>query len=339
MAKRDGNFGEEDDDLLVITTIFINIDENRKPYAQYRFAEEFIKKKNDVSKSLSKKLEEAIEYLENSRIYLNDDKNKVFGIYKIYNSFKEESLDSGSEVLQEVYLGEYFSGIEDDQDSGIEYSFLERNTYPEESDFGAFIEAEELMIQLSIGKPKSSYMFSFPIFAYGELKGVAYFLYDKDKFDLKEILEKNHELLTVMVTQEYEKNELINVLNHYGEKPRDLLRPYRNLFSSLNIVGYEAFRQIGESKPLNRYLKELGYENYYKRYAKILEKQIDNVKIARRARIKSAIISIIVDSFAHNTGAHTLIALKWWFENRFKIMDRSFSLVQRRSGKRINRSM
>ena len=39
---------------------------------------------------------------------------------------------------------------------------------------------------------------------------------------------------------------------------------------------------------------------------------------------KTAIISILVDSYSHNISAHSLSALKWWFELRSKILERRF---------------
>jgi hypothetical protein len=41
-----------------------------------------------------------------------------------------------------------------------------------------------------------------------------------------------------------------------------------------------------------------------------------------REKIFSAIISILVDSYAHNISAHSLTALKWWFENRVSDFDK-----------------
>jgi len=43
-------------------------------------------------------------------------------------------------------------------------------------------------------------------------------------------------------------------------------------------------------------------------------------------RNKSAITSILVDSFAHNISAHSLASLKWWFELRHRMMDRRFQI-------------
>jgi len=44
------------------------------------------------------------------------------------------------------------------------------------------------------------------------------------------------------------------------------------------------------------------------------------------ANLESAIISILVDSYAHNISAHSLSALEWWFSNRSKFLERRICL-------------
>jgi len=53
--------------------------------------------------------------------------------------------------------------------------------------------------------------------------------------------------------------------------------------------------------------------------------QVNKVKdLMAKKNLKIAIISILVDSYAHNISAHSLSALKWWFELRHKILDKRF---------------
>jgi len=42
--------------------------------------------------------------------------------------------------------------------------------------------------------------------------------------------------------------------------------------------------------------------------------------------LKSSIISILVDSYAHNISAHSLVALKWWFEKRVNNYDKRINI-------------
>lgn len=50
--------------------------------------------------------------------------------------------------------------------------------------------------------------------------------------------------------------------------------------------------------------------------------QLDIEEKLRQAQLKTAIISILVDSYAHNISAHSLSALKWWFELRSRILEK-----------------
>jgi len=43
-------------------------------------------------------------------------------------------------------------------------------------------------------------------------------------------------------------------------------------------------------------------------------------------QLKTAIISILVDSYAHNISAHSLAALKWWMDLRNKMLDKRFKV-------------
>jgi hypothetical protein len=45
-------------------------------------------------------------------------------------------------------------------------------------------------------------------------------------------------------------------------------------------------------------------------------------------QLKTAIISILVDSYAHNISAHSLAALKWWIEQRHKMLDKRFFIPE-----------
>lgn len=49
-----------------------------------------------------------------------------------------------------------------------------------------------------------------------------------------------------------------------------------------------------------------------------------------KQKLKTAIISILIDSYAHNISAHSLTALKWWFELRHKIIEKRFFIDQKK---------
>ncbi len=64
--------------------------------------------------------------------------------------------------------------------------------------------------------------------------------------------------------------------------------------------------------------KYIQWTNIAAKYQHILNSIISKrfESVLRKNQIKTAIISILVDSYAHNISAHSLAALKWWFDKR-----------------------
>ena len=59
--------------------------------------------------------------------------------------------------------------------------------------------------------------------------------------------------------------------------------------------------------------------------ANLMKEIIDeNLLVLYQQQLKTAIISILIDSYAHNISAHSLAALKWWIELRHKMLDKRF---------------
>jgi hypothetical protein len=55
-----------------------------------------------------------------------------------------------------------------------------------------------------------------------------------------------------------------------------------------------------------------------------VEQYSDVILKSWKSTLKTAIISILIDSYAHNISAHSLSALEWWFMLRSKILDKRF---------------
>ncbi len=71
----------------------------------------------------------------------------------------------------------------------------------------------------------------------------------------------------------------------------------------------------------NPILRELKFDEYYHRHLPYFKARIkfnDDIIHSKvyRPYLKTAIISIMIDSFAHNISAHSLVALNWWFKRR-----------------------
>jgi hypothetical protein len=147
---------------------------------------------------------------------------------------------------------------------------------------------------------------SIPLIEFGEFDGIVHLVYsaaDSEALNEKviakmikafSILYENLILDWDLVGRNMEKSEAIQL--------------------SLSPVFYEYINK-------NPILKELKYDEYYKKYLLYFKERIrlnDRVIHSKvyAPYLKAAIISIMIDSYAHNISAHSLIALSWWFKRR-----------------------
>ena len=77
----------------------------------------------------------------------------------------------------------------------------------------------------------------------------------------------------------------------------------------------------------NPILRELEYDVYYHKHVNYLRERmrLNDIVIHSkffRPYLKTAIISIMIDSYAHNISAHSLVALNWWFKRRAESLNR-----------------
>lgn len=72
----------------------------------------------------------------------------------------------------------------------------------------------------------------------------------------------------------------------------------------------------------NHIFRQLKYRRYYLESYNYLLKRLDQIDEVpthlKGEHRKRAIISILIDSYAHNISAHSLTVLKWWFQQRAK---------------------
>ena len=92
------------------------------------------------------------------------------------------------------------------------------------------------------------------------------------------------------------------------------------LDAAVDPVFFETFNN-------NPILKELGFQDFYKRFKSYYKKRVEQSEVIprerRRQHHKIAIMSILIDSYAHNVTAHSLTALEWWFRLRAEREKRS----------------
>ncbi len=145
-----------------------------------------------------------------------------------------------------------------------------------------------------------------PIIQWTYFDGFAYLVFKKDETLTPEEQEKDLVQIIKIYLQEYEG--LLLDWQTYGEN--------MNLLSNLNIK--DAEKKIRLNK--NPILKKVGLDKFYLKYTHYSEtrtKLNDEIPQAfKKQHRKTAIISILVDSYAHNISAHSLTALHWWFRKR-----------------------
>ncbi|MEO1417808.1 MAG: hypothetical protein AAFW00_21170 [Bacteroidota bacterium] len=306
---------------LKFTTTFIYKDaETGKPFARYKLLDEF----EDLENFSDEKA-----YLENYKIFLDAEANKEFSISQVFHDFHNLKLDfANNQALRKQSLERYF-GEEGDQIPGPEEDV---SHYPQDVEHLLKVEAIYVKLLLTDFDPDSSFYLPLPIIAFGNLVGMIYFLYDEDSLkphlqDDQEALasqsfQNHYRSLILQATREYERIILENRIKTFYLKPEDPLEDYKEIFKDLEIPYdfYYPFRWEDKSQPIikeSSFLRELGYDNYYQHLSHVVIKEAKQLQGKKLEQVKTAIIAIVVDSFAHNVGAHSLVALKWWFEVRY----------------------
>ncbi|MEL6651521.1 MAG: hypothetical protein AAFQ87_12020, partial [Bacteroidota bacterium] len=317
---------------LLITTTFVYEDEEGKPYASYRIPKEYEEKEPEFADEAA--------FLEQYPIDLTYEGGS-FSVQKMYQQF--ENLDLlESEVLQAQIIEEYFREIGIETPSPDVHDFTKMP-----STWQNFLLAEKIYLKVAMESKKIyngdspiehiPFFWPIPIISQACLVGVMYIVASPKAFRGKgknklTNIQQYHRLLILMATREYENVRLESKFERYAIRPQEPLEDFLTIFQDLNSteekdkqkkIEYIPMYGYPESneKPLttNPFLCELGYDDYYEKLAPVIIAESKQLRRGRKDKIKTAITAIIVDSFAHNIGAHSLVALKWWFENRYKI--------------------
>lgn len=159
---------------------------------------------------------------------------------------------------------------------------------------------------------------SIPLIMFGEFDGIMHFVYKK-KDDLRQRFRSLGGLIrsaSAMIETQVLEWDLVG---RNPEKSKAILMPLEETF-------YENVNR-------NPIMRELGFKEYYRKYLGFYQKRIrfnDDVIHSKvyRPYLKAAITAIMIDSFAHNVSAHSLVALNWWFKQRAENI-RSFQRIHR----------
>lgn len=147
---------------------------------------------------------------------------------------------------------------------------------------------------------------SLPLIQFGEFDGIIHLVYTRQ--DEKNITTRTIINLIKSYSVLYENLVLDwDLVSRNPEKSEAIKLPLNNIF-------YEEINR-------NPILRELGYDKYYAKHLPYLQERIRlNDKVIHSKvyspYLKAAIISIMIDSYAHNVSAHSLVALNWWFKRR-----------------------
>ncbi len=163
---------------------------------------------------------------------------------------------------------------------------------------------------------ETDHFLSVPLIQFGEFDGVVHIVFEHADFPrLVTVKEDGSEhirkgLLRAIIrgfTSEYEGL----ILNW------DLVGENLEKSSELRYIFNEEFYHRINTNPI---LKELDFLSYYLKYKPYYDKRFkygDSIpEYIFRAYLKVAIMSILVDSYAHNVSAHSLTALNWILKRR-----------------------
>ena len=152
---------------------------------------------------------------------------------------------------------------------------------------------------------KDEYL-SIPLIQFGEFDGICHIVYSSEHahfFHRRAIanLIRSFSVMYEMLVLDWD------LVGRNPEKQEAIQLPLSEIF----------YEQINK----NPILKELKFDLYYQRHLPFFKARIrlnDSVIHSKvyGPYLKTAIISIMIDSYAHNISAHSLVALNWWFKRR-----------------------
>lgn len=244
------------------------------------------------------KLKEHWEYLHQSSI----DSTTAVVSSTLYKEFSNGSYDMAK--LAERGMGtlkQYFSSILNPETSKVAPTPRQKAEY------------EILKHHFDIEK---DLFFSVPMVLFGEIDGVMHFVYKAE--DAPRLKPKAIGGLIRVASAMYETQVLEwDLVGWNIDKSKAILEPLK-----------EDFYKNVNNNPI---LLELGFERYYRDFNWFYKARIrmnDNIIHSKvyRPYLKAAITAIMIDSFAHNVSAHSLVALNWWFKQRAENL-RSFKHI------------
>lgn len=196
--------------------------------------------------------------------------------FPIFDAFREGKLTEKDIKVGD--LKDYFSKIDNP---------IKENEFPILADF------------FDISKDK---FIGIPLLGMGLFQGVVWIIFPEDqtpKFEEESRVKRIIKLFQI----EYD-----NLAMDWDVKGTNITR--KSIFE-------EVIKELDPRNPIQQYINIAKYYDINKFYHRERIKQNDAVLDRVKAQhYKTAIITILLDSFAHNISAHSLTTLSWWFRER-----------------------
>ncbi|MGB0863762.1 MAG: hypothetical protein ACPG19_06050 [Saprospiraceae bacterium] len=189
------------------------------------------------------------------------------------------------------------------------------------------------------GGDKADYFVGLPIIQFAKFDGTAFLIFENtelEEFKLQETKDKEGKLVyeykaIIKHSKSVIKDLIPKIIKMLSNEYESLLLDWDLVGENVNEFSHVKILDEIRNNPLyfekiakNPILRELGYDEYYKNQQEYLRKRVDdNNEIPRKALEqyrRTAVMAILIDSFAHNISAHSLTALNWWFTIRAELM-------------------
>lgn len=173
---------------------------------------------------------------------------------------------------------------------------------------------EKVILRSVVRKHQSGSCLALPLISMANLVGTMTVFWEPNEDQPEELIQNSMEVLIKMCSREYESMLVFKDLDFLDE--------------AANITLKHRYDVLIHRSGLHPFLSEMGYADYYRvfgeQFLRYNQKILHVKEKVDRQDIKTAIISIVVDSFAHNVGAHSLTALKWWIQKRSELLEYKF---------------
>ena len=238
--------------LSIKITFIYHEEDTSRFFAKYSFPKKQIKESH---------IPEVLSYLDSYKIYLDIEENSDLYTYKVFHEFQQLDPDADHGALCPVLLGKYF----DSQIEKVDFTNMA-------SGHAKFIAAEELFLKEMVDdfNRKTSECLPIPIIYLGNVVGIIFCMYDRQKMLIRSKLGqdrglKPHQyLLMIQATREYER------IRNSGLDKEQLLSLYQEIILDIDNLDNKHNYNIAGIISGNKFLMQLGYDRFYSTYIKSL---------------------------------------------------------------------